>query len=107
MPSFSKECFGGFVGFQEVTIDPNKKAHLQTFVILDWAKNSPRAPAPFGIAAATCKDVSMNSVFQKAKSSFRGDHTATTLNERVRDQREESWWMLGFVWLPRAFCAGS
>src|SRR6202041_1998196 len=23
MPSFSKECLGGFVGFQGVTIDPN------------------------------------------------------------------------------------
>jgi hypothetical protein len=23
MPSFSKECVGGFVGFQGVTIDPN------------------------------------------------------------------------------------
>ncbi len=26
MPSFSKECLGGFVGFQWVTIDPNVKA---------------------------------------------------------------------------------
>jgi len=25
MPSFSKECLGGFVGFQWVTIDPNQK----------------------------------------------------------------------------------
>jgi hypothetical protein len=25
MPSFSKECFGGFVEFQSVTIDPNHK----------------------------------------------------------------------------------
>jgi hypothetical protein len=25
MPSNSKECLGGFVGFQEVTIDPNQK----------------------------------------------------------------------------------
>jgi hypothetical protein len=25
MPSFSKDSFGGFVEFQEVTIDPNEK----------------------------------------------------------------------------------
>jgi hypothetical protein len=31
MPSFSKECFGGFVGFQELAIDPNQKDRFQTF----------------------------------------------------------------------------
>jgi hypothetical protein len=31
MPSFSKESFGGFVGFQEVAIDPNQKMVSKLF----------------------------------------------------------------------------
>jgi hypothetical protein len=30
-PSFSKECFGGFVGFQGVAIDPNQKSPSKYF----------------------------------------------------------------------------
>jgi hypothetical protein len=32
MPSFSKDSFGGFVGFQEVTIDPNPKCRSPNFL---------------------------------------------------------------------------
>jgi hypothetical protein len=31
MPSFSKECLGGFVGFQRLAIDPNIFLCLQIF----------------------------------------------------------------------------
>jgi hypothetical protein len=40
MPSFSKECFGGFVGFQGVTIEKNLFSTLQTFC-------APRRPRDF------------------------------------------------------------
>jgi hypothetical protein len=33
-PNISKESFGGFVGYQRVAIDPNKKVGLQTFSAL-------------------------------------------------------------------------
>jgi hypothetical protein len=42
MPSFSKDCFGGFVGFQRVTIDPNQKSCI--FQIFD-VRMSSKQPA--------------------------------------------------------------
>jgi hypothetical protein len=31
MPSYSKECLGGFVGFQRLAIDPNEKVCFPNF----------------------------------------------------------------------------
>src|ERR1700677_4354011 len=45
LPSFSKECLGGFVGFQWVTIDPNPKCRSPDF----WRRKEARgARAPWG-----------------------------------------------------------
>src|SRR6202453_3672470 len=45
LPSFSKECLGGFVGFQGVTIDPNPKCRSPRF----WRRKGARgARAPWG-----------------------------------------------------------
>jgi hypothetical protein len=41
-PSISKECFGGFVGFQRVTIDPNFFQVLQPFEVPAFRKAPPR-----------------------------------------------------------------
>jgi hypothetical protein len=41
MPSFSKECLGGFVGFQGVTIDPNAEV---TFLQIFGTVRAPTEP---------------------------------------------------------------
>jgi hypothetical protein len=46
MPSFSKECFGGFVEFQRVTIDPNALLGSPTYA----ARARPKSSAPDGLA---------------------------------------------------------
>jgi hypothetical protein len=69
MPSFSKDCYGGFVGFQGLTIDPNGKVDpLLIFVPNPWSKRQSQAPDQVAIGRATCIHVSTNPVFPKEKT---------------------------------------
>ena len=66
MPSFSKECFGGFVEFQWVAIDPNGKLYSPNF----WPDGGLAQPArQRKIVAGARSHSSMRSVFPKHKSS--------------------------------------
>jgi hypothetical protein len=40
MPSFSKDSFGGFVGFQGVAVDPNRKIDSPNFCPPNWAQKA-------------------------------------------------------------------
>jgi hypothetical protein len=62
MPSISKDCCGGFVGFQGLTIDPNGKVDpLLIFV---------RAPAQKAAATARSSRWAKRLVFTLARISF-------------------------------------
>jgi hypothetical protein len=52
IPSLSKECFGGFVGFQWVAIDPNPKVVSKLFALQVMSPKGPRQrPNKSGSAA--------------------------------------------------------
>jgi hypothetical protein len=73
MPSFSKDCFGDFVEFQRVTIDPNEKVDSSKLLSLDpCSKSQPQASDPISIARTTCIHASINIVFQKEKNALSG-----------------------------------
>jgi hypothetical protein len=50
MPSFSKDCFGGFEGFQKVTIDANEKWDSPNFWLLGELEESAAPARRVGIA---------------------------------------------------------
>jgi hypothetical protein len=70
-PSFSKESFGRFVGFQGVARLPNPKCPLPNILLSPWARRTRRTTArPMGIVEGTSKHASMDAVFPKEKSSL-------------------------------------
>jgi hypothetical protein len=49
-----QDSFGGFVGFQEITIDPNQDVDFSKFFRLSEGSNKfRRAPEPVGVCGAT------------------------------------------------------
>jgi hypothetical protein len=69
MPSFSKDCFGGFVEFQWVTIVPNQKIDSSKLLSrVPCSKSQPQAPDQRAIGRATCIDASTDCIFPKAKT---------------------------------------
>jgi hypothetical protein len=64
MPSFSKQCLGGFVGFQRVMIDPNPHCSPPNFYLSNAARGS-RELGPIGFGGTAWKDRSINFVFPK------------------------------------------
>jgi hypothetical protein len=72
MPSFSKDCFGGFVLFQRVAIDPNEKFSAPNFLphrmtlrlrSSDWRATGRQ----FGMGENHWRQLSANSIFRKHK----------------------------------------
>jgi hypothetical protein len=68
-PSFSKESFGRFVGFQWVASLPNPKCPHPNILPSPRARRTGRAVRQVGIVEGTSKHGSIDCVFPKEKSS--------------------------------------
>ena len=68
-PSFSKESFGRFVGFQWVASLPNPKCPHPNILPSPRARRTHRAVRQVGIVEGTSKHGSIDCVFPKEKSS--------------------------------------
>ena len=64
-PSFSKESFGRFVGFQWVARLPNPMSPLPNILLSLGSKNPSQVARPMGIVEGTLKHATMDAVFPK------------------------------------------
>jgi hypothetical protein len=69
MPRISKECLGGFVGFQRLTIDPNQKVSLSKFFVLSSGGGSPHTYERALDFSTAWKNGNTNCVFPKENST--------------------------------------
>jgi hypothetical protein len=68
MPSFSKDSFGGFVGFQRVALDPNRKIASPNYCPPNRARKAVPRPINSASCRASCMHATGVSAFRKKMS---------------------------------------